>query len=803
MSAKTKQPHFPIVDSLLLTPKNADKGYIGICTNTSAPGQVYNDIRESLRESVSVLGPLIVNRDGTERMILNTLVHPTMTYLILFSEESLTFSPSTNLLLALKNGFDKKRSSNYIAGGKAMSAYYPNISPAILDTFRKNITVIPLFMSQNKDSSDIIEKYIEWLEDSSRLPKNILEFLKEANTKKKKYFDQLNELVAMLDELPKSPKATIALDPKDFQQLQPPRVDIKKNDTPLPAPFRASIEDGHLRLDIRINNHTYFIRGDDDFRIEYTLMRFLGKDKSALSPIEQFLIGAELNRINVELSLSTRTPSFVLENNISGTEEIFLEPTLSLMPDKEYYYKIGLSDDELSVMCMAFDTCAEVFDLRSKGITGIFTWLSEKNRFQNYEMDILHRMDIGGQIGRARIALRLGYSFIQDFPNIFKINTKELPLVIAESDSFLDTHRNLLMKVYTEGITEAHGDERKGLARTAIALAVYRDTKNAFSKMPAIYAQGDLSPEAMRESYKKQLLRFDYDGDYSYGERTRAHFGFDQLKKTQELLKDNPSQATIVQRFDPIIDMGISKNPDTGQMEYTHDPCLTHDIFFIEHGKLHSFHIARAHNLPNAYPENVFGLYDAYVSTIRDTLKLKHGDMYMLSSRGNILLLTEEQRVRKIIAEPSKPMSGVNRESGPALIGKNVLPAKHSGVSYLTASLTDEKLFNHSFIERIRNFEGVDTLERAIKYLKTKGASHNNPILTTHQAGITNPQDDHLAFFQANVFGKKIQVTAIFSNHKPNPQIDIRIVSALAGQYASELSTPLGETTIFYINGES
>lgn len=101
-------PQFPLVDALLLTPKEGVKGMVGVCTNTSAPGQVFNEIEEKNRNAVSVLGPLIVSRDGTERMILNSLSHPTLKYLILFSEETLTFSPSTNLLIALKDGLDTK-----------------------------------------------------------------------------------------------------------------------------------------------------------------------------------------------------------------------------------------------------------------------------------------------------------------------------------------------------------------------------------------------------------------------------------------------------------------------------------------------------------------------------------------------------------------------------------------------------------------------------------------------------------------------------------------------------------------------
>ena len=76
MAVKTSQ--FPIVDALLLTPTEGKDGFIGICTNTTAPGQVLNELEGKERRFISVLGSLIVSRDGAERMILNSLSHPTL-----------------------------------------------------------------------------------------------------------------------------------------------------------------------------------------------------------------------------------------------------------------------------------------------------------------------------------------------------------------------------------------------------------------------------------------------------------------------------------------------------------------------------------------------------------------------------------------------------------------------------------------------------------------------------------------------------------------------------------------------------
>ncbi|MFH1460863.1 MAG: hypothetical protein ABIF84_00335, partial [Patescibacteria group bacterium] len=495
-------------------------------------------------------------------------------------------------------------------------------------------------------------------------------------------------------------------------------------------------------------------------------------------------------------------PSFVKSPEIKGKKQILLESQVRLMPDKEYYYRVDLKNKQIAVICLAFDACQEVFELSSQGLSGILEWLAEKNRFQNYSMDILHRMDIGGQVGRALIALKLGYSFIQDFPYLFKTNTKDLPFFIIESDSFLDLHKNILKNIYTAGITEEHGDKHKGLARTGITLAIYRQAEQSLKELPAIYQQGQIKTKEMRKLYQKQLLMFKQDGAYGYGQRTRSYFGFDQLNRTIELLRKSPKQAAVVQRFDPSKDMGSYLDLETGQLKYTHDPCLTHDIFFIKDRKLHSFHIARIQNIVNAYPENIFGLFDAYLSSVANKLKIKIGDMYMFSSRANILLLTEEQRTKQILSEPSKPIGQIDSRTGPYQLGSSIksIPAK-GGVAYSKTKLKTQKEKPQSkIIDRLENFQGVNIIERAIDYLTKKGPNHNNPILTEYQPGKLDAQGDYLVFFQANVFGKKIQANAVFVNHLiKNIKKDKQIINYLATQYSQSLKYPLGEANIFYV----
>lgn len=829
-----KTPQFPIVDALLLTPPEGKNGFIGICTNTTAPGQVLNELEGKERRFVSVLGSLIVSRDGAERMILNCLAHPTITYLILFSEESLTFSPSTNLLLAMQYGVDTEDRDHPIINGKAASSHYPSLSGRVVDAFRENIIVLPMFMYKNDYGKQIIKGYLEWARP--KLPDNVFEFLSEVNEKGKIYYDSLNKLVSLLSESAPKPREFVELDPKEFQHLQPPKVAIPPKEIVPQVNFQVQNEKGVLRLDIKIENETYFIKSGDEFLLEYSLMKFLGKRKKELSPMDQLFLGAELARISSEIKNEVKFPSFVKSKTIVGEKEIMLESKVSLATDKKYYYKINVKERQVAVMCLAFDVCEQVFELRSQKIGGLFEWLTKESRFEDYEMDILHRIDVGGQIGRAIIAASLDYAFIQDFANIFKINMENLPTLIADGDNFFDVHKQVLMKIYTQGLTEDHGDKHKGMARSAVMLAIYRNTEKSLASLPNIYKQGAISTEEMRSAYKAQLLRFDHDGDYSYGERTRVFFGFDQLPKTAQALKENPNRAAIIQRFDPVEDMRSFVDSDTGKTKYTHDPCLTHDIFFLQDGRLHSFHLARAHNTVNAYPENIFGLYDAYVCTVRDELGAKPGDMYMLSSRANILLLTEEQRTKKLMGEPSKPADEVDTKSGPYSLADNakVPDMNVSGVAYRVLPLQKVTLRpDNPILSQLENMEGVNpapspqsenlasnksipelptstehsnsrcwvnTIEKAVSYLKGKGVMHNNPILSEYRAGKMDPQGNYLAFFQANVMGGKVHTTAVFMNHSISKQKeDTELLNYISTKFSDTLGYPLGNLSLFYV----
>ena len=74
------------------------------------------------------------------------------------------------------------------------------------------------------------------------------------------------------------------------------------------------------------------------------------------------------------------------------------------------------------------------------------------------------------------------------------------------------------------------------------------------------------------------------------------------------------------------------------------------------------------------------------------------------------------------------------------------------------------------------------------------------PCLEAHCSGSPLPQDDVLAFFQANIFGDKLHATAVFTNRAlSNKTKDIEMCNYIASKHAKELKSKLGTLTLFYI----
>jgi len=788
---------FPIVDAILTIPEEGKNGKIGICTNSLAPGMVLNEIPFDNREDVSVLGSLVVNRDGTERMILNSLSHPRIEYIILFGEETMSFKPSTNLLLVLMGGYDELKKGNFIKEGKGVSPNYPNIKKEILENFKKRIKVIPLF--NHVGSEDIIKNYLLWLRP--RISVELYDYLLKINNKKV-YYDSLNKIISLISGVPNDNFELIELDPKDFQNLQPPIFELKEDNELIDVDFEVKRENDNIIVNLDVNDRYLKIKGRDSFLIAYSIMSYFNENNLFISKKQQLLLGSEMSRVEVEIKNDIKIESLV-NSKISNNERtiIPIASRTSLKADKKYYYKIFIKNNNICIQSLSHDFCETVFELRSKYLISIIKKLLSEDRFEDYEQQFLHRVDVGIELGRAYIALMTKNEFFQDFRNLFTINTKNFPFFITESDSFLNNHQKIITKLYTLGLTSTHPDAHKGPMREAVVLSIYRKSNLSLKNFPSMYGSSSQSSDDMRISYKNQLLSALNDGTYTYGNRTREYFGLDQLESVIFSLKKNKNLPFVIQRFDYVGDMCIAELTINNKkiIESTHDPCLTHDIYFILNDKLYSFHIARAHNIVNAYPENIFGLHDAYDMTIADALGIEMGDMFMLSSRANILLLTEEQKAKRIIAEPSKPVEEIDTSIGPFNM-ESEFQSECIGYYEINMEISKEKP-NHPCLGILENYNGINIINKAINYLKIKGPGHNNPIMGTFNPKNENlNEQNRLIFFQCNQCGGKLYSTAVFINGSEKKlENDIKLCNYISSLYSRELNIELGKLVLFYV----
>lgn len=758
---------------------------------------VLNEIPFDVREDVGAVGSLVVNRDGTERLIINALAHPTLEYLILFGEETISFRPSTNLLNACMHGYDTNKKGNTIVHGKGISPQYPSINTVLLEKFKQKVKIIPLFWGQNTE--DVITEYLNW--NGNALPAELKKWIGDKYAKKKIYYDTLVEMIKKLHILPPNSNGHVMLDPRDFQQLQPPIEELNDEEKIESVPFQTSIENNQIVFRMDAGEKHWILRGGDSFLMAYTINKKLNEINQKLSPLHHILIGTELSRAEMELKNNQITERFTIPIVQETTrEEISLAPRATLIPDKKFYYKIGLKGEKIQVQSMAHETCDAVFEWRSRTLTPLIRKIASENRFEDYNQSALHRMDVGIETTRAFIALNTHQQFLQDFRIIFSPREDGCPFFIAEGDSFLQVHQNIITKLYTEGVHMPHPDAHKGTMRSGIVLAVFRGAEKALERFPAIYTTGNLSAEDMRKQYAQELSSAENTGAYTYGNRTRAYFNRNQLDETVKNLREHPNMPFVIQRFDYTKDMTVHEeliHNENGlvvrtRLEATHDPCLTHDIYFIQNGKLHAFHIARAHNIVNAYPENVFGLHDAYDKVISRALNIPLGDMFILSNRANILLLTEEQKTKKLMSEPSKPFESADDAAGPFQIGDH-FPTQ--GVAWTIVPIEMKmETPKHPALTVLKNYHGVDLVQKATQYLSKRGATHNNPILGTWDP--QNPVVDtahRLVYFQCNQQGKQLHATAVFLQGKNEFKAgDLELSNYLAAQFSQALSIPTG-----------
>ena len=107
---------------------------------------------------------------------------------------------------------------------------------------------------------------------------------------------------------------------------------------------------------------------------------------------------------------------------------------------------------------------------------------------------------------------------------------------------------------------------------------------------------------ALEEYYQNEIISPEnkYGFDYTYGERLRNQSGVDQIQGVIDKLKANRTTRRAV---------AATWMPFTDNDEDFHPPCLMVVDFYIRGEALHLIAHFRSHDMEQAWPQNVYGLY--------------------------------------------------------------------------------------------------------------------------------------------------------------------------------------------------
>jgi len=100
--------------------------------------------------------------------------------------------------------------------------------------------------------------------------------------------------------------------------------------------------------------------------------------------------------------------------------------------------------------------------------------------------------------------------------------------------------------------------------------------------------------------YSEQFMSPENPGfDYTYGERLRRNNEVDQIVAVIKRLRESPVTRRAV----------MTTWHSSDLMSDLHVPCMIMDDFLMRDNKLHLTAVFRSHDIKQAWPQNVFGLY--------------------------------------------------------------------------------------------------------------------------------------------------------------------------------------------------
>lgn len=130
----------------------------------------------------------------------------------------------------------------------------------------------------------------------------------------------------------------------------------------------------------------------------------------------------------------------------------------------------------------------------------------------------------------------------------------------------------------------------------------------------------------MVKDYIPQLLTAENDGIvYTYGQRLRSYFEFDQIESAITQLKNNPNSSRINLNLWDVGKDNFNSNP----------PCLVNLTFRVVEGKLSLTAVFRSNDMVNAWPCNAVGLR-ALQDYVGKAVKIPLAPLMILSESAHV-----------------------------------------------------------------------------------------------------------------------------------------------------------------------
>ena len=249
----------------------------------------------------------------------------------------------------------------------------------------------------------------------------------------------------------------------------------------------------------------------------------------------------------------------------------------------------------------------------------------------------------------------------------------------------------------------------------------------AFALAEVVWIVNGKSESKIINYWNSQLSRFSGNSEFyhgAYGNRIRLHFGFDQLERAYNALKNNPNTRQVVIQ---ISDSAIDFPTDKGEPQDNDIPCNICSILKIRDNKLEWSQIMRSNDVLLGTPYN-FVQYTSLQEILAGWLDIGVGSYNHYSDSLHLY----ERDIKKIgINANNKIIYNKDSLSIPKKESDKLFKEIYQRMSYIVNNhLTEEELINISKLNsKYEAFNNIMTVITAYSAKKNFGNNLSDKIM--------------------------------------------------------------------------